>query len=140
MSLLLYGIAEARGRTGDRLAGVGLGGRPLRRLDEGPLAAVVSEHPGSERAPAPAASAAREYDRTIQRLMEHEAILPARFGSLLDDEPAVRALLRRRRDDLLPRLGRVRGAVEIGLRTAWRSGADGGSGSTPDSGTAYLKD
>lgn len=155
MSLLLYGIAEARGRAGNCAAAVGLGGRPLRRLDEGPLTAVVSDHPGPNRARAvPATAAASEYDRTIRRLMEHEAILPARFGSLLDDELALRALLRSRREELLSRLGCVRGAVEIGLRAAWRPGADGTPGSVsrpasvsgPDSvagsgsGSAYLRE
>jgi hypothetical protein len=52
--------------------------------------------------------------------MDRGAILPAEFGSVLPDEDAVRALLRTRRRNLLGRLGRVRGAVEIGLRASWR--------------------
>ena len=80
--------------------------------------------------------------------MDRGAILPARFGSVLDDEPEVRALLRRRREDLVARLRRVRGAVEISLRASWREAtrpqSDGGRPQSDDggirSGTAYLRE
>lgn len=135
MSLLVYGIVEAH--QGE-LSGVGLDSRPLREVCEGPLVAVVSHHRGGDLEPTAAAMSAHE--RTVRRLMVRGAILPARFGSVLENETAVRALLRRRREDLLARLRRVRGAVEIGLRASWRD--DGRS--RPDaprsqSGTAYLR-
>lgn len=135
MSLLLYGIVEA---AGDAPSGEGLHGRPLRGVVEGPLLAVVSDHDAADLEPSVATLS--EYERTVRELMVRDAILPARFGSVLEDAPAVRALLRRRREDLLARLRRVRGAVEIGLRASWRDGARprsdvGGS----ESGTAYLR-
>jgi hypothetical protein len=125
MSLLVYGIVEADGVDP---CGFGLDGRPLRAVAEGPLVAVVSEQ--DEGAPAPTPAALGAYEQTIRQLMEHGAILPAQFGSVVDDEAGVRDLLRRRRKVLLARLQRVRGAVEIGLRVSWRD-ARGGS---------YLRD
>jgi hypothetical protein len=72
--------------------------------------------------------------------MDRGAILPAQFGSLLPDEDAVRALLRGRCKDLLRRLGRVRGAVEIGLRASWRDGAGAVPEARPQTGSSYLRD
>lgn len=135
MSLLVYGVVE----TGDSdPSGVGLDGQSLRAVVEGPLAAVVSDH--REGAFEPDVAALNAYERAVQRLMERGAVLPAQFGSALDDEAAVRELLRRRRKDLLVRLQRVRGAVEIGLRASWRRGARVLSDVRPQSGASYLRD
>ncbi len=108
MSLLLYGVTEAGGAPA---WGVGLDDEPLRTIVEGPLAAIVSDHPSA--GPEPASERLRDYELTVHRLMERHAILPVRFGSVLADEGAARALLRRRRRDLLSRVRRVRGAVEL---------------------------
>lgn len=135
MSVLLYGIVEA---AGDAPSGKGLHGRPLRGVVEGPLLAVVSDDVASDLKPSVATLS--EYERTVRELMVRGAVLPARFGSVLEDDLAVRALLSRRREDLLARLRRVRGAVEIALRATWRDGAlprsDAGES---QSGTAYLR-
>ncbi len=135
MSLLVYGIAEADDID---TSGVGLDGRPLRAVAEGPLVAVVSDQDGRDPEPTPAALGA--YERTVRRLMERGAILPAQFGSVLDDEAGVRGLLRWRREDLLARLERVRGAVEIGLRASWSDASRGRSRGWPQTGASYLRD
>jgi gas vesicle protein GvpL/GvpF len=135
MSLLVYGIAEA----GDLdPSGLGLDDQPLFGLTEGPLEAIVSDH--EDRAPEPSAGALRDYERTVSVLMDRGAILPAQFGSVLPDEDAVRALLRGRRRDLLGRLVRVRGAVEIGLRASWRDDARAVRDPRPPSGSSYLRE
>jgi hypothetical protein len=128
MSLLVYGIVEA--------VGTGRPDQPLRGIAEGQLAAIVSDHHGP--APEPTAAALTAYERTVRRLMERGAVLPAQFGSVLDDEAEVRALLRRRRKDLLARLRRIHGAVEIGLRANWRGGVL--PEVRPQSGASYLRD
>jgi Gas vesicle synthesis protein GvpL/GvpF len=136
MSLLMYGIVE---RARDGLSGEGLDGRPLRAVADGPLLAVVSDHDGTD--PEPTATALTAYERAVRQLMDRGAILPARFGSVLGDEPAVVTLLRSRRHDLLTRLCRVRGAVELALRVSWRDPARPCEGARePQSGTAYLRD
>jgi Gas vesicle synthesis protein GvpL/GvpF len=135
MSLLVYGIVEADGA--DPL-GLGLDGRRLRGVAEGPLAAVISDHHDAD--PEPTATALHAYERTVRQLMERGAILPAQFGSVLGDEAAVRGLLRRRRKDLLTRLRRISGAVEIGLRANWRGGGRVLPDVRPQSGASYLRD
>jgi Gas vesicle synthesis protein GvpL/GvpF len=135
MSLVVYGIVEA---DGGEARGEGLDSRPLHGVTEGPLVAIVSHHDGG--APAPTASALTAYERAVRRLMERGAVLPARFGSVVDDAAAARALLRRRRRDLLVRLQEVRGAVEIGLRASWRDGQRALADVRPQSGTSYLRD
>lgn len=134
MSLLLYGVVEAGGAS---VTGVGLDERRLHAVVEGPLAAIVSEHGGAP--PEPAIERLDEYERTVRRLMERGAILPARFGSVLADEGAVRALLRQRRRDLLARVHRVRGAVELALRASWRGAGHALPATEPQSGTSYLR-
>ncbi len=135
MSLLVYAIVEA---TGSGAIGVGPDGQPLRVIAEGPLAAVVSDHFGGP--PKPTAAALSAYEQTVRRLMQRGAVLPTQFGSVVEDEAGVLELLRRRRKDLLARLQRVRGAVEIGLRASWRDGFRMPSDARPQSGTAYLRD
>jgi hypothetical protein len=136
VTLLLYGVAEAGGAP---VSGLGLDNEPLQTVVEGPLAAIVSDHQdtGTELA----GERLRDYESTMQRLMERDAILPARFGSVLADEGAARALLSRRRRDLLSKVRRVRGAVELALRATWRRGADSDSGPAedPPSDTDYLR-
>ena len=135
MSLLVYGIVEADDVD---TSGVGLDDRPLRAVVEGPLVAVVSDQGGRD--PEPTADALRAYERTLRGLMERGAILPAQFGSMVDDEAGVRGLLRRRRRHLLAALHRVRGAVEIGLRVSWREGGRVRTDARPESDVAYLRD
>ena len=134
MSLLIYGIVEGGGiDTG----GIDLLTGRLRTVSEGQLVAVVSEHSGPP--PEPTAAALADFERTVRALMDRVPILPAQFGSVLEAEADVRDFLRRRGEDLLARLERVRGAVEIGLRASWRH-----RGALPneraESGTAYLRD
>ncbi len=135
MTVLVYGIVEAGGVEPD---GCGVDDRPLFAVTEGPLKAIVAYLEG--RAPEETAAAMRAHEQTIRRLMDSGAILPAQFGSLLPDEAAVRTLLRGRRRELLGRLGRIRGTVEIGLRARWREGAGTVLDSRPPSGSSYLRD
>jgi hypothetical protein len=134
MSLVLYGVVEA----GDLVSGLGLDDEPLHTIVEGPLAAVVSDHAGE--APEPGLAHLREYESTVRRLMDCGAILPARFGSVLADEGAVRGRLRRHHRDLLSRLRRVRGTVELALRATWRVGAGMLPGTRPATGASYLRE
>jgi hypothetical protein len=135
MSLLVYGIVEA---TSGEPRGVGLDGQSLHAVAQGPLAAVVSNYFGDRVEPTPDSLSA--YEETVRRLMDRGAVLPAQFGSVLEDETAVHELLRRRRRDLVARLQRVRGAVEIGLRASWRDGARMPPEARSQSGTSYLRD
>ena len=135
MSLLVYGVV---GADGTAVIGTGIDERPLRGVSTGRLMAIVTDHD----APGPDADAATldAYERTVQALMESRAILPAPFGRVLADDDAVRAMLLRRRRDLLARLDRVHGAVELGLSARWLGVADAARDPRTESGAAYLRD
>lgn len=135
MSMVVYGIVEA-----DRTAvtGSGFEDRPLRGVAEGPLMAIVSDHEGLDLEPS--LEVLLEYEQVIQRLMDGGAVLPAQFASVLASEADVRNMLRRRRRDLLARLVRVRGAVELALRAQWHHAAEDRAHEPVQSGTAYLRD
>lgn len=136
MSLLVYGIAET-GEAGLEVSG--LDDRPLHEVAEDRLAAIVGDHDGDRDPPAATIGTLRAYEDTVEQLMEARVMLPARFGSVMADEGAVRGMLRRRRADLLARLDRVRGAVELGLRAVWREPGDAAPGQRSGSGTEYLR-
>jgi hypothetical protein len=134
MSLFLYGVVEAGGGP---VVGTGIDGRPLRAVVDGPLMAIVTAHDDPE--PLAAADALEDHERTVQRLMDCRAILPTPFGRVLADDEAVRAMLRRRRQDLLAKVEGVRGAVELGIHARWRDGRDGDPDPRSESGVAYLR-
>lgn len=136
MSLLVYGVV---GADGTAVVGTGIDEQPLLGVKDGRLMAIVTDHDGP--GPDPDAATLDAYDGAIQALMESRAILPMPFGRVLADDDEVRAMLRRRRRDLLARLDRVHGAVELGLRARWlgTSSTDAGD-PRPESGVSYLRD
>src|SRR4051794_16983827 len=115
-AVYLYGIAE----TG--VPGLnGLDDAPIEAIHGAGLAALCSRH---EAPFAPAATAPQlfRHDAVLEAVMEHGPVLPARFGSVLAGDAAVRILLEEREETFRPALARVRGPVELGVRV---SGPDG---------------
>ena len=94
----------------------------LYAVRHGALAAVVADH----EAPEPTPEALRRHETVVEGLMGDGPLLPMRFGSVSDD---VASLLAERHDELLAALERVRGAVELGVRT---------ENGTATSGTEYM--
>jgi hypothetical protein len=94
--------------------GQGLAGEPLRLVSCGPLAGVVGAMPAQ---PAIEPAALRGHDATIRRLAGLvDAILPARFATLAEDEAALRALLEPRTATLGDALRLVAGCEQMTLR------------------------
>ncbi len=118
MTVLLYAITD-RDHVSD-----GVRGGPLSLVRGAGLAAVVSHRPAPEEM--------WDYEQVVESLMDDGAILPARFGTVLEHEDAVRGFLTERRDELARGLERVRGAVEMGVRAQWLDDVGG------ESGTAYM--
>ncbi len=120
------------------LEGEGLGGQELRVVSSPGLAAVVSDHRGGLRSPSE--SDLWTHERVVERLMADHAVLPMRFGSLLETDAAVRELLRTRGVELTTGLRRVAGAIELGVRAAWRSAGEEPERAREDrgSGSDYL--
>jgi Gas vesicle synthesis protein GvpL/GvpF len=129
MSVLVYGICE---RGDAAIEGRGLQQRPLRGLCGGSLMAIVSDH---DEPPPRAVETLWEYEEVVERIAAERSMIPARFGSVLDDDDAVLDMLSARHETLLAVIGQTRGAVELALRATWEQPPE------PDSqtGTGYLR-
>jgi hypothetical protein len=78
------------------------------------------------------------HERVVEAMMDRGAVLPLRFGTQLEGEDALAAVLTERRDELLGALERVRGKVELGLRVIPQPGADRELGARQLSGRSYI--
>jgi hypothetical protein len=137
MSLLVYAVGEG----GLELVGAhGLDEKPLKGIEHDGLTMFVTEH----EAPPVAVTEAnlRRYEEVLERLMEHQTVLPARFGTTLDETEASLAVLRERREEFSAGLGGVRGAAELGVQARWvsedRSRATPSAAGQSHPGTEYL--
>lgn len=116
MSLLVYAVGEG----GLELVGAhGLDEKPLKAIEHDGLTMVVTEH----EAPPVAVTEAnlRRYEEVVEQLMERQTILPARFGTTLEETDASLAVLRERREEFRAGLGGVKGAAELGVQACWNS-------------------
>jgi hypothetical protein len=78
-----------------------------------------------------------DHERVVEAIMARGPVLPLRFGTQLEREEDLEAVLVARGDELLRSLERVRGKEEIGLRIIPKSPiADGRAADT--SGRGYL--
>jgi Gas vesicle synthesis protein GvpL/GvpF len=113
VSLYLYALTRAG--AGDPLD-TGLEGKPLRRLDVGPVAAILGET-GDLEAPAVTPEALAAHDAVVRRLAGRlPALLPARFGQTVPDEPTLSSWITTREQDLVEALALVQGCVQMTLR------------------------
>jgi hypothetical protein len=108
-----YGICEPAA-TAPTLRRRGLGGATLRALERGGLAAVYSRHRALRPRPTPNLVLAHEH--VVEAIMARGAVLPLRFGTLLEREEQLAATLEARREELLRSIERVRGKAELGIR------------------------
>jgi hypothetical protein len=108
----IYGICDRPDLPAPRRHG--LAQAPLDAIREGDLTAVFTTHAESVGAPAP--DALWVHERVVERLMTDRTVLPMRFGSTVEDEPALHALLTEHQTSFLVLLARVRGRVELGVR------------------------
>jgi len=120
--LYLYAVLEAGPRAAGRagggraraVGGDGMDGEPLALVREGAVLAVAGV---VDRAPGASTAALRGHDEVVRRLAESaRAILPARFGTVLEDESALRRTLALRQVDLRDALRAVAGCAQMTLR------------------------
>jgi hypothetical protein len=107
--LYVYAITDSFPGT----VATGLHGATLRAIECGPVRAVVSEHAV---APEPDVDQLWAHERVIEDLMKASTILPMRFGSTVDRDEALTAMLEQREEEFIASLERVRGAVELSVR------------------------
>jgi hypothetical protein len=133
----VYGVALPADR---RIAFRGLGDERLRAIAVGRVIAIVGE---LKRPPKPTPTALRKYNDVVQSLSERfPAILPARFGTCVQDLIELTFILQSRQQTFLRNLRDVRGRVQMTGRILQAPGASGGVPSpsaTTHSGVEYLR-
>jgi Gas vesicle synthesis protein GvpL/GvpF len=97
----------------------GLRGGRVQAIEHVGIAGVFSTHEQLEVASDPELLWAHE--RVVDHLMEHGAVLPLRFGSVLGDPEALRAVLDEDGARFRLLLSRVRGCVELAVRVGLAS-------------------
>jgi hypothetical protein len=133
--LYVYAIVE-RAPLADL---TGLQGATVQSVESEGLAAVATAH-GALESPL-SQDHLWTHEEVVESLMEQMPVLPMRAGTTVADDGVLRDLLRTRAPEFRRALDRVRGAVELGVRTAVpsREQDERGRGSADDSGTAYLR-
>lgn len=104
----------------------------LEELRHGGVCGIFARHGDRE----PTAETLVRHERVVEDLMAVRTLLPARFGSVLDDEADLRELLERREHEFAEALARVRGRVEIGVRARPRFVPEV---PPPETGRAYVE-
>jgi hypothetical protein len=118
MPLCVYAIV---GRPFRRGTSIRANGARVRPVNARATTAVVSECKGP---PPPTVRALRGHDRVVRRIAKvAPAILPVRFGTLVDSEPTLIALLDSRSDDLKKALALVDQHCQMTLRLFAAAGA-----------------
>jgi hypothetical protein len=112
--IYVYAVGEHDAPVAER----GLGGQPVEALRNGPLAAWLSRD--APRAIAPDPERLWRHEQVVRAIMQGGPVLPMRFGTLMPDDEALRAVLVARREEFARSLERVRGRVELGLRAQWK--------------------
>jgi Gas vesicle synthesis protein GvpL/GvpF len=136
MSVYLYAVCEADAAVLPVETG---SSEQLGLVVSDGLAALISED--RRASPSPSVDELWDHERAVEKLMDTCDVLPARYGSELDDRDAVAGLLRNRGDELAAALRRVGGAVELAVRAGLVSAPRNIEPADPSDerrGTAYM--
>ena len=137
MILCVYAVAVPPEK---RIAVRGLDDERLRAVTVGRVTAIVGEltHP-----PRPTQGTLRKYSEVVQKLAERlPAVLPARFGTCMQDLIELTFILQSRQQSLLRNLRDVRGRVQMTGRIFQSSAPNAGratSIASAGSGAEYLR-
>ncbi len=96
----------------------GIAGQPVRAIQSGDLAAIVSDSPFAEYDVTHENVTAHE--AVVEAVMEHADVLPFSFGTVANSDQEVQEFLRRESDELHQQLEHVRGRVELGVKAIWQ--------------------
>ena len=126
MKCLLYGIVEPDSATcppGTRL------------LTAHGLAAVSAVE---ETSAPPTVSSLLAYERVVEAIHARQAVIPLRYGCVLENESAVLRLLENHRQEYGALLARFLGMTEMGIRVLWPARPSGFPDCPPSQGARYL--
>ncbi|MFB7421395.1 GvpL/GvpF family gas vesicle protein [Streptomyces sp. NPDC056210] len=114
MTTYIYGIASREHPAlPDGMGGIGEPARHVRIVQEGDLAAIVSDAPDNLR---PKRHDLLAHQSVLAEAGAAGAVLPMRFGSLAPDDPSVAAVLGERADHYHERLRALDGRVEYNVK------------------------
>ncbi|MEU1600378.1 GvpL/GvpF family gas vesicle protein [Streptomyces sp. NPDC005708] len=114
MSTYVYGIIRAsHSPLRQDLDGVGDPPRPVRRLRQGELAAIVGDAPEELR---PKRRDLLAHQRVLGEAGADGVVLPMRFGSVSPDDDTVTTVLAERADHFLERLEALDGTAEYNIK------------------------
>jgi hypothetical protein len=106
-------------QTDGRALGIsGINGEPVRAVTSSDLAAIVSDSPYDSY------DVTREgltaHEQVVEKVMEQADVLPVSFGTVAEDDQAVRQqLLEALSNDLHQALNQVHGRGELGVKVLW---------------------
>ncbi|MCD9877154.1 GvpL/GvpF family gas vesicle protein [Streptomyces guryensis] len=121
MSTYVYGItASSHAALPEGLSGVGDPPRPVRVLQEGDLAAVVSDAPEGLR---PKRKDLLAHQSVLAEAGAEGVVLPMRFGSVAADDDTVTGVLAERADHYKERLRALDGKVEYNVKATHQEDA-----------------
>ncbi|MFJ8589412.1 GvpL/GvpF family gas vesicle protein [Streptomyces sp. NPDC093595] len=123
----LYGVAPALPTLADGVTGLrGVGDAPVRVVTGGEVAAVVSDVPADDFDETALAAhlehldwleaVARAHHGVVDAVAARTAVLPLRLATIYRDDAGVRAMLAAGREEFAPRLARLAGHVEWGVK------------------------
>ncbi len=116
MSTYVYGIAaRSHPSLPAEMGGVGTPARPVRILEEGELAAVVSDAPEDLR---PKRKDLLAHQNVLNEAGGGGVVLPMRFGSVAPDDETVTGVLAERAEHYLERLQALDGKVEYNVKAS----------------------
>ena len=86
-----------------------------------------------------------QHEAVVEALMTDRTVLPTRFGSILENEARLQALLKLLYPDLLANLQRLAGRVELSLHVLWKPPAietemESPALAAPQTGAEYMLD
>jgi hypothetical protein len=117
----VYGVVPASERPPAGLAGVGREGNPVRHVASPKVAAIVSD---VSRAPLGRGQDIRAHWRVLDDAVERSAVLPLRFGTVMESDTAVRDdFLTPNEDRLTAQLAGLEGKVQLSVRGSYREEA-----------------
>ena len=113
----------------------GVEAQPVFLVGKNGLSAAVSRISGSD--PAPAVSRILAYHKVIESIHRRRAVIPLRYGSLLEQESQIVEYLEERRQQYEALLQELEGRVEMGIRVLFDK-AECRMPVAEGSGAAYL--
>jgi hypothetical protein len=86
----------------------------------------------------PSVSSLLAYERVVEAIHARQAVIPLRYGCVMENESAVLRLLEDHRQEYGAQLARLLGMTEMGIRILWPARAGVPPGVPPSPGARYL--